>query len=131
MDNPRLVDSKLKLSGLDFLPRLADILAYRPGFRVGHQAPGAEDFSDPAHRPHHIGRRHSLVEIKPSLADFFYEVLGSDKIGARFLSLSLLLPLRESQDSHRLSHPMRQDDGPADILVRLSRVHTQPHSQIH
>ena len=126
MNNACFIDSKLKLSGLDLLNGFADIHGYGSSFGIGHQTPGAQNFSDSTYRSHHIGSGNGLIEIKPAFANFLNEIFCPDNIGSSFLSLPFLLSFGESKNPDSLPHPMGKHHRSSNVLVGLPRVHSQP-----
>src|SRR5262245_54168614 len=131
MDNTRLVHSKFKFSRFEFLNRFTDLERNRAYFGIRHQTPWPKNFADLADGAHHVGSGNRFVEIEPSAANFFNQVIPADEVGSCFLGLLFLLALRENQDPYLLAHTMRKNYGATDILVGLPRVHAQPHRELN
>src|SRR5262249_58144969 len=79
-----------------------------------------------AHLPHHVGRRDRGVELEPLLVlDLLPPIVRAHVIGTCLLRLAGLLALGEDEHADALAGPVRQDDGPADVLIGLARVDPQ------
>src|SRR5581483_12250400 len=120
------VGAVLELAGLRVADRLRDVEGDRARLRVRHQAARAEDAAEAADVPHLVGRRDRDVELGEALLDPLREVGGADDVGACLLRLARLVALGEDGDPHVLAGAVREHQRPAELLVGMADVQTEP-----
>ena len=123
MDDVRLVQTVLHLTGLDFLHGLGDIGSDGAGLGGGHQALGAENLTKAADNAHHVGGSDHDVEAKPVLLlDLLNQIHIADEVSAGLTGGVGLVALGEDQHAGGLTGAVGQDDGAADLLVSVAGV---------
>src|SRR4051812_29500180 len=116
------VGAVLDLAGLGLLHGLGDVHRDGADARVGHLALRPEDAPEPADDRHEVGRRDGDVEVGEAALDALGEIFGADDVRAGVLGLLGLVALGEDGDRHAAAQPVRQRDGPAQLLVGVADV---------
>src|SRR5690606_27240598 len=124
------VDAELDLAALDVGDRLGHVHGDRAGLRVGHEAARTEDAAQATDLAHHVGGGHDRVEVEEALLDPLDQVVVAHVVGACGPGLLGTLTGSEDQDPGGLAGAVGQVDGAAHHLVGLTRVDTQPHSDL-
>ena len=131
VDDVRLVQTILNLTGFRLSDGLLDVGGNGAGLRGGHQALRSEELTETANRAHHIGAGNNGVKFKPVLfLDLLNEFHAAGIIGAGFLGLVHALGLAENKNADALARAVRQNDGTADLLVSVTAVDTELHMQL-
>jgi hypothetical protein len=125
-----LVHPEVDLPALDVLDGLGHVRGHGAGLRVRHEAARAEDAGDPPDLGHLVRGGDGGVEVQPALLDARDQVLGAHGVRAGGLRLGRLVAGREDDHTGGLAGAVRQVHRAADHLVRLARVHTQPHRDL-
>ena len=131
VDDRGLVDAKLDLTGLDLADRLGDVHRDRAGLRIRHEPLWAQDFSELADEAHHVRRRHERVEIQEAALDLLHEILRADVICARVRGFFPLVAAGDDGDALGRAGAVREDDRAADHLVRMLRIDSEEHRDVH
>ena len=105
-----------------------EVVGHRAALRVGHEALGAEDAGDRAHRLHGLGGREGDVELEPALVDLGHEVLepGVVRPGVE----GRLRVVGENEDPDLLARAVRQRGRAADHLVARGGVDPQAEREL-
>ena len=131
MNHARLLDAELDTAGFELSHCLGDVRGHGANLRVRHEALGAEHTTQATHQAHHVGRGDHRVEIGPVfLLDLLGQVFRADEIRAGVPGFLGLVALGNDRDAQGLSGPVRQHDGPADHLIRMFRIDTQPNRDV-
>src|SRR6185503_3164282 len=84
-----------------------------------------EDFTDPSDCSHHIRCCDRFIELEPSVADLFDELIATDEIRSSVLCFLLFVALGECKDAHTLAHSVWQRDSSTNILIGLAWVDSE------
>ena len=126
-----LIGTELDLSGFYFLHSFAHVEGHGAGLRIGHQAFGAEHFTEASDGLHYIGRGNESVEVGPVfLGDLLDHLFAAGKISTGRFGFSNLVAGRDDQNFFRLTESVRQNDGAADHLVGVLGIDSQAHGDL-
>ena len=131
MDDVRFVQAVLDLTGLGLGDGSGHIGGNGAGFGVGHQATGAQHFTQTADHAHHVGGGDDHVEIHPAALDLGDHILGADVICPGLLGQFLVVALAKHQSAHRLTGTVGQHYRAADLLVGMAGVDAQTHMDLN
>src|SRR4051812_13269815 len=126
MDVCTAVGAVLELARLCVTDRLPHVHRDGAGLRVRHQAARTEDPAELADVSHLVGRGDRDVEVGESLLDPLGEIGGADDVCAGLLGLLRLVALGEDGDLRVLAGSVRKHQRPAELLVRVADVQSQP-----
>src|SRR5699024_455337 len=101
------------------------------GLRVGHQTARSKHLTQTTDLAHQIRRCNSRIKVCKAALDFFDHVIRANKLSTCSFCSCCLLTGGENQDPSGLTSSVREVDGAADHLVRLSRVHTETENNLN
>ena len=130
VDDRRLVDAELHLTGLDLLERLGDVERDGAGLRVRHQSAGTEDFAELSDRAHHVRRGDDGVVIDPATLDLLDHVVAADEISAGFRRFALFVALCDDEHAFGLAGAVREHGRAADHLIGVLGIDTEKHREL-
>src|SRR5262249_43383 len=126
-----LIHAEFHFAGFHFLYSTRHIYSDGAGFGVWHQPARTQNFSELAHRPHHIACGNHGVEVGPVLGlDLGDHVLATHKVGAGFLRFFLLVAAGNDQHFLRLAETIGHDYGTAHHLIGVLGIDAQPHMDL-
>ncbi len=130
MNDSGLFGAELDRAGFGFFNGLGDIRRNRAQFRVGHQAFGAEDFTQLPHQRHHVRRGDAAVEIHLTRLDFFGQVFRTDEVGSGVLGFLGLGFLGKNSHADFRARAVGQADHAAHLLVGMNDVDPEVNGNI-
>ena len=126
MDDVRLVEAVLDLTGLRLRDGTGDIRRNRTGLRVRHEAARAKHLTEAADHTHHVRGGDDDVKIHPAFGlDLLDHVVAADILGAGIAGFLFLLRLADCEHADGLTRAVRQNNRAADLLVRMTAVNAQ------
>jgi hypothetical protein len=131
VNDARLFDAELDLTGLGLFDRLAHVHRDGADFRIRHQTTRTKHTTQTTYLSHHVGRRDDRVEVHESFLDLLHQVIRADNVRTSCLGLCGLVTLSEHQHTLGLTKAVWQHDRATDHLVRVTRVDAQAHGEIH
>ena len=132
MDDVGLVQAVFDLTGLGFGNSLRHVGGHGTSLGRGHQATGAQDFTQTANHAHHIRGSNDHVEIHPAFAlDLLHIFVASGEVCASSQSSVYVVALAESQNPNGFTGAVRQNHGAANLLVSVTRVNAQTDVELY
>src|SRR5579884_2808011 len=117
------IHAKLYLACFGLLDRFGDLSGYCTGFRVWHESARSQNFSEPAHRAHHIGGCNHRIEVEPVfILDAIDDFFATGEIGPGFERLSNLISGSDHQNSLGFAQTVGQNHGTAHHLIGMFRI---------
>ena len=105
-----LVQAVFDLTGLGFGNSLRHVGGHGTSLGRGHQATGAQDFTQTANHAHHIRGSNDHVEIHPAFAlDLLHIFVASGEVCASSQSSVYVVALAESQNPNGFTGAVRQN----------------------
>ena len=131
MDDTKLVDLEVNLTGFGLLDGFTDLHGNSASFGVRHQATGTQNTAESTHLGHYAGHGNDNVYIRPTafnLGDVFIKTVI---ISSGSFCLFFLVRSAEHEDADSLTSAMGQCHTTTHHLVGFTGVDTQTDVNIH
>src|SRR5882672_6690945 len=127
MDDACFIHTELDLTGLYFLNCFGHIKGHRSRFGIWHQATRTQNLTELTDGSHHIRGGNAGIKINPASGNFLNNIVSTDDIGAGRFRFADLVARSDHAYLFRLAQTVWQNHSPANHLVRMLGIHTQPH----